>query len=68
MAETGDKESKDLQVTQDRETATVLEEGVAKVSHREGMGPVVVGRVTVAFLHHQYKPVPGKGESGVRCI
>jgi hypothetical protein len=58
MAEAGDEETQYLQVAQDaREAATVLEEGVAEVSHREGMGPVVVGRIAITFLHHQYKPV-----------
>ena len=58
VAEAGDEESQDLQVTQDTgETTTVLEEGVAEVSDREGVGPVVVGRIAISFLHHQYKPM-----------
>lgn len=60
MAETGDEKSQDFKVAQDGQTTTVLEEGIAEVSHREGMRPVVVRRVTVAFLHHQYKSVQGK--------
>ena len=61
MAETGDEESKDLQVTQDGQTTTVLEESVAEVSHREGVGPIVVRRIAIALLHHQYKPMQHRG-------
>jgi hypothetical protein len=34
----------------------VLVEDVAEVGHGEGVVPVVVGRVSVAALHHQNKP------------
>ena len=58
VAETGDKESEDLKITQDTgETTTVLKKSVAEVSHGEGMGPVVIGRIPITFLHHQYEPV-----------
>lgn len=61
VAETRDEESKNFEVGEDGETATVLEESVAEVSHGECVGPVVVRRVTVTLLHHQYKPVGGGG-------
>ena len=57
VAETGDKECQHLKVTQDRETIAIHEERVTEVSHREGVRPVVVGRVTVSLLDHQDKPV-----------
>ena len=63
MAEAGQEEGKDFNVSEHPEVVTVLVEGVAEVGHREGMEPVVVGRVAVASLHHQYK----SGERGGAC-
>lgn len=37
----------------------ILVEQVAKVRDREGMHPVVVGRIPIAFLHHQAESVGG---------
>ena len=56
MAETGDEQGQGLHVLQGGELLTILEEHVAEVGYREGVVPVVVGRVAVALLHHQQKP------------
>ena len=56
MSEARDKESQYLQVTEHREPVTLLVQQVAEVSHREGVLPVVVGGVTIAFLYHENKP------------
>ena len=56
VAEAGDEEGQHLHVLQGRELVTILEENVTEVGYREGVVPVVVGRVTVALFHHQQKP------------
>ena len=56
VAETGDEEGQRLHAVQGRELVTILEENVAEVGYREGVVPVVVGRITVALFHHQQKP------------
>lgn len=35
-----------------------FDEKVAKVEYGKGVHPVVVGRITVAFTHHQHKSIP----------
>lgn len=57
MCEAWHKQCKNLEFLQDRKMITLLIENVAEVSHRESMPPVVVCRVTIAFLYHQDKPV-----------
>ena len=56
VAETGDEEGQSLHVLQGGELVTILEENVAEVGYREGVAPVVVGRVSVALFYHQQKP------------
>ena len=52
VAEAGEEEGKYLDVREQPQVVTVLEEQVAEVSHGEGVEPVVVGRVAVPSLHH----------------
>lgn len=43
-----------------------LNEEVAKMENREGVHPVVVGWIAVAFSHHQHKPTAFKQQSITR--
>ncbi len=51
VTHTGHKESEDFYVIKEVQTGAVLKKAVAVVSDREGVDPVVVGRITVTLLH-----------------
>lgn len=55
VTEAGDEEGQHLNISQKGEQVTVVVEQVAKVSHREGVVPVVIRGVSISLLHHQQK-------------
>ena len=57
VAKAGEEESQDLQVCQEGEVVTALVEHVAKVGHREGVVPIMIGWVSVTTFYHQNEPV-----------
>lgn len=57
MTHAWNKQGQDLKIGQHLlQLWAILEKSVAEMSHGEGVHPVMVGRVPVAFLNHHHKP------------
>lgn len=64
------KQGQDLKIGQHLlQLWAILEESVAEMSHGEGVHPVMIGRVPVAFLNHHHKPreIKNRARRHVTC-